>query len=355
MEKNILIAVVVAVAVAVAVALLALSMQGPGQATVEPGSNATEPVGPNLDPHGCDIAAGESWCEAKQACLGPDEICVEAPFGEELGEMANELWGAKSVIYPSTNEQAEEGWLRSSFSVPDRAEFSHVCYIFMRGNMTRELDGTHFREHGPVTIDANEVCEIAVDGGMVEDCGGLIIHIDIDAMMEGYDPEADNWEDFMECLPGKDTAFCRQECDTLMETLMFQERRPMQGSLTKDAWEVLEGTTWEDKLDLKSTYTFFESQAGEKRCLEQGMFSGRPGFGQTLLYVEVENRTVTLSNGKEMFYGSGGLVLQKKLMEPLDSPWGDVECVDGQITEVCDPDHDTIEGACVTPDGAIPC
>jgi hypothetical protein len=84
-------------------------------------------------------------------------------------------------------------------------------------------------------------------------------------------------------------------------------------------------------------------------------FSGRPGFGQTVETLTIEGNEITLSSGKLLRYGTGGLVYEKELLETLEGPWGDVECVSGSVQKVCDPDHDTLDDACAVLDSTLSC
>ncbi len=169
-----------------------------------------------------------TWCAQKDRCIDPEsEHCVETPFGARIGEAANEKWGG-ARIYPNTSESAVEGWWRISLSVPKKANMSHLCYIFMRGDSVRNASGAYFLEHGPVNISGNEVCEIEVTGGPVRMCESLLVHIDIEAMKESYDLETDNWQDFFSCETGFGSDFCQEECDAMMEELMKSERSPLE-------------------------------------------------------------------------------------------------------------------------------
>lgn len=190
-------------------------------------------VGGDRDAHGCIGSAGYTWCATKQECLRVwEEPCEETPFGQTIAEQANELWGDKSVLYPATNEVASEGWWRTSFRVPPGATYSNLCYIFTRGNLTRGLDGgTTFFDHGPVTINGSEVCEIAVKGGLVNPCGNFTVHIDMKSMIAEYNKTEDNWADFFSCEPAVDVAYCQAECQAMMAGLMNQERSKMNGSI----------------------------------------------------------------------------------------------------------------------------
>ncbi len=184
-----------------------------------------EPGAHEGGPDAQDCSEGEEWCGEKSKCIDPEaEHCLEEPFGAQIGEEANLKWG-ESRIYPGTNESAVEGWWRASLSVPDKAEYSHLCYIFMRGNKSRRLDsGAYFLDRGPANVSGNEVCEIRVARGPADTCDNLTVRIDIDAMQEGYDPEEDNWRDFFECETGFGSDFCHEECGAMMEVLMRQER-----------------------------------------------------------------------------------------------------------------------------------
>jgi len=163
------------------------------------------------------------WCEQKNSCIGENEHCITTPFGESIADEANELWGG-TFLYPDTNESSFEGWLRASLNVPNAAEYSNICFIFMKGEYVRELEsGATFNEGGPVTIDKKEVCEIVVKDGPVEPCGELTIHIDLASMAQNYDSESDNWQDFFKCSTDGST-YCQNECDAMLETLMVQER-----------------------------------------------------------------------------------------------------------------------------------
>ncbi len=75
---------ILAIVVAIAVALLVLGVGGyfayqnslfPKEA--ENAEDAQQLIGGDTDSHGCLIAAGYSWCEAKQKCLRTwEEPCV---------------------------------------------------------------------------------------------------------------------------------------------------------------------------------------------------------------------------------------------------------------------------------------
>lgn len=132
-------------------------------------------IGGETDAHGCLVAAGYTWCEEKQKCLRTwEESCTIPAFGEKLAGEANDRWGNESIIYPATNEVAQEGWLRSSFIVPEAANYTHICAIFMRKDRIRTTDNkTYFVEHGPVAVNGKEVCEIGVIGGWSRHAGTL--------------------------------------------------------------------------------------------------------------------------------------------------------------------------------------
>jgi hypothetical protein len=145
-------------------------------------------------------------------------------FALSLAEEANARWG-HSRVYPATKESATEGWWRASLTVPDRAELSNLCYIFMKGDSTRNLsDNVYFLEGGPVDFDGGEKCKLSAIGGPITACGNLTFYIDLEGMKTGYDAANDNWQDFFTCLPAFDSEFCDAECRTLMEALMSQER-----------------------------------------------------------------------------------------------------------------------------------
>lgn len=151
------------------------------------------------------------------------------PFGERLAQEANALWGAGSVVYPATKEVAQEGWLRTSFRIEGTAKYDNICAIFMHGDKTRTTDNrTYFLSRNPVTVDNRSVCEIGVSGGVVDECGGLVISMDVEAMMTGYNRAADNWQEFMTCQSGTGSAFCRNECSLLLDGLMMEKREPIE-------------------------------------------------------------------------------------------------------------------------------
>ncbi len=164
---------------------------------------------------------GLFWCEDKGECVRSRAHCLETPFGVHIAEEANKQWGG-AFIYPERNISSTEGWWRASFNVPEGAQVLDECYIFMRGDSSREADGAYFLEHGPVNISGRKVCEIEVREGPVKPCGRFIVHIDLDAMKEGYDAEADNWRDFFDCETDG-TDYCQRECDAMMMELMKQE------------------------------------------------------------------------------------------------------------------------------------
>lgn len=191
--------------------------------------SCTALVGNDTDEHGCKASAGYTWCEYKQKCLRTwEEACNVEHFGKSLGDAINEKWGFKGVIYPSTGEVADEGWLRGSLNVQVGAEFQSLCAIFMRGNLTRSLDdGTNLIHHNPVMINGTQVCEIAIRGGMAKPCGELTLNIDLESMKTGYSKTDDNWQDFFTCASSVATDYCKGECSQLMGVLMESKRSPM--------------------------------------------------------------------------------------------------------------------------------
>jgi len=151
------------------------------------------------------------------------------PFAKTLADAANAMWGREGVIYPATSEIANEGWFRNSFNVPEGAEYSNICYIFSRGELRRTTDNlTFFLDYGAVNVSGSETCKMEVAGGPVSQCGKLTLYMDLEAMKTSYDRAQDNWDDFITCESSIDSTFCKSECKTLLETLMFQERYPMQ-------------------------------------------------------------------------------------------------------------------------------
>jgi len=191
--------------------------------------SCTAMVGNDTDEHGCKASAGYTWCEPKQKCLRTwEESCNVVRFGKSLGDAINAKWGFPGVIYPDTNEVADEGWLRGSLNVQSNAEFQSLCAIFMRGNLTRSLDdGTTIYHHNPVTIGGKQVCEVAIQGGMAKPCGALTLNMDLESMKTGYVKSEDNWKDFFTCSPSVATDYCKGECSALMDVLMKSDRTQM--------------------------------------------------------------------------------------------------------------------------------
>ncbi len=161
--------------------------------------------------------------------IGPVKPAPQpAAFGTKVGEEANSKWGRKGIIYPATAEVADEGWFRNSFNLPGDIRIDNICAIFMQGNATRQLsDGTTFIERPAVNLSGSQVCEIKVAGGAVAGCGGLTLHMDLEAMKTGYVKAEDNWKDFFSCQPGVNATLCSSECGLMLETLMYQKRSPM--------------------------------------------------------------------------------------------------------------------------------
>lgn len=227
---------IIAVGVAVAIAAgFFFYMEGIRQAgTAAPAGNGSngggQVIGGDKDEHGCLIAAGYSWCDAKQKCIRVwEENCTEAPkevpFGAALADASNMLWGRNGVIYAATNETAVEGWFRGSLSLPGDIRISSLCAIFMKGNETLTADNkTFFVQKAADNTSGSEVCVIAVKGGVVDECNGLTLRMALSAMKAGYNKTTDNWQDFFKCVPGLATGFCQTECDTLLNGLMYQKR-----------------------------------------------------------------------------------------------------------------------------------
>jgi len=218
MDQRILAVVVALVVVAAFLILLTPAPAGP-----EPKAEPEPEPEPEPLPVACTMDAKICPDGSAVGRVGPDcefEECPEPQaFATKVGEAANALWGNTGIIYYNTNEVADEGWLRNSFTVPDQAELSSECYIFMRGESQRQAEGGRFVENGE---QFDGTCQLQFH---YANCN-MFIKLDLESMKTGYSAEEDNWDEFITCVG--DGEFCQEECGRMLEILMMQEREPLQ-------------------------------------------------------------------------------------------------------------------------------
>ena len=243
MEKNqVIIAFIVLVGAVAALLVLQIGTSpqgGPAKPipTTMPGGTGTTGTAGSSGTTGSTGSTGSTGTTGSTSNSSPNgstgtivtpPVIDKTPFGVKVGQAANARWGRNGIIYPATNEVADEGWFRNSFNLPGDIKIDSLCAIFMQGNATRQLpDGTTFIDRPAVNVSGHELCEMEVSGGAVAKCGGLTLNMDLEAMKAGYIKAEDNWKDFFSCRNGANSTFCTAECDTMLETLMYQKRSPM--------------------------------------------------------------------------------------------------------------------------------